>query len=275
MLLAYGLPIAVALGLWWFLTGAILWLDGLPSRTHPWTLAAATLVLAAALAGLAATRDDTGVFGAYAAFVSAVLAWGWIETTFLLGMLTGPRRAPCPTGVRGVRRAAAAIGAILHHDLAILVGVVVVGTIASGANPVGLATIVVLAAMRFSAQLNLFLGVPNRAEEFLPDRLRYLASYFADRRMNFLFPVSVTASTAVAASLVRGGLDPAASAGDVTGATLLATLLGLAILEHWLMVLPLNAAALWKWGLRSRRGDAPLPAFAPPRPPLVPSSGEL
>ena len=47
--------------------------------------------------------------------------------------------------------------------------------------------------------------------------------------------------------------------------TFVGTLLTLAILEHWFLVLPLPADALWSWGLRSRATDAPLvaPALAP------------
>src|SRR5690349_8856177 len=46
--------IGFVLLLWWFATGAILWLDRLDRRTFPWTVAAATLVLAACIFGLAA-----------------------------------------------------------------------------------------------------------------------------------------------------------------------------------------------------------------------------
>jgi len=42
---------------------------------------------------------------------------------------------------------------------------------------------------------------------------------------------------------------------------LVSTLLSLAILEHWLLVLPFKANALWGWALRARGGTAtPLPA---------------
>ena len=40
-----------------------------------------------------------------------------------------------------------------------------------------------------------------------------------------------------------------------TGATLLATLLALAVLEHWLLVLRISDAALWSPGMRSRRNS--------------------
>jgi G3E family GTPase len=74
--------------------------------------------------------------------------------------------------------------------------------------------------------------------------------------MNLLFPVSVTVSTVIAVLLVRAAMAPGASAFQAAGFTFLATLMILAILEHWFLVflvVPLPAAALWSWGLRSRK----------------------
>jgi hypothetical protein len=54
---------------------------------------------------------------------------------------------------------------------------------------------------------------------------------------------------------------------------LAAALLGLAILEHWMMVLPVRVSALWEWAMRTHRRargiDPPAPLgpieIAPPR----------
>ena len=99
--------------------------------------------------------------------------------------------------------------------------------------------------MRLSAKLNLFLGVPFLHDDWLPAHLRYLRSYFRVRPMNFLFPVAVSAATIVTFVLVQAALGPDATPADATGRLLLASLLGLAVLEHWFMVLPLPVAALW------------------------------
>ena len=48
-------------------------------------------------------------------------------------------------------------------------------------------------------------------------------------------------------------MKPAAA----VGATLLAALAGLALLEHWLLVLPVPDQALWQWALAPRRDAAP------------------
>jgi putative photosynthetic complex assembly protein 2 len=117
--------------------------------------------------------------------------------------------------------------------------------------------------MRISAKLNLFLGVRNTGEEFLPGHLHYLKSFFRRRRMNLLFPISVTAPTVLATLMVESALDPGTPPAAATGLLLVAALLGLAIVEHWMMVLPVRVSALWEWAMRThrreRRGDAVTP----------------
>jgi putative photosynthetic complex assembly protein 2 len=255
---------------WWFATGAILYLDGLPPRTFRWSLLGATIVLAAALVGLELTSAQTSVAAAYAAFGCGVLVWGWLEMTFLMGWLTGPRKQACPTGCRGWRHFVHAIEAILYHELALIAAAVVVGAITWRApNQVGLWTFAVLWAMRQSAKLNLHFGVRNLSDELLPPHLSYLKSFFTRKPMNLLFPVSVTAATLVAALLVRAAIDAPAGGFEAIGLTLVATLLILAILEHWFLVLPLPVNALWAWGLRSRSGRDGGAASSAERDPLL------
>lgn len=255
---AYGLPIAYALFVWWFSTGLILYLDGLPPRTFRWSMLGATVVLGLALFGLVASRDDPTVAGAYTAFTCGVLVWGWHEMSFLTGFVTGPRTTRCTPGCVGWPRLKEAVAAILYHEVAIgLTAVAVLALTWGGPNQVGAGTFLILWGMRLSAKLNVFLGVPNLAEEFLPNHLRYLESFFARRPMNLLFPVSVTASTILAVLLVQGAIAAEAGAFEAAGLTFLAALTALAVLEHWFFVLPLPVAALWQWGLRSRAAPGP------------------
>lgn len=242
--------------LWWGSTGLVLYVDGRPRRTHAGSMAIATGVLVAALGGLDAVRDDTSAAGAYIGFTCALLAWGWLEMSFLLGYITGPNRAENPRGCTGWPRLRNALGAILWHELALVAGAVVVAWAGAGENRVGLWTYLILWAMRTSAKLNVFLGVRNLSEEFLPGHLRYLRSHFRRRPMNLLLPFSITISTVIAVLLWQQALAPGVPA--AAGTALLAALMSLAVLEHWFLVLPLPVAALWKWGLRSRGpgGDA-------------------
>jgi putative photosynthetic complex assembly protein 2 len=250
--LACGLPVLYTLLLWWLSTGVVVLLVRLPRRTYWVSLVGVTVVLALALWGLAANRSDTTVFAAYLSFTCAILVWAWPEMSLLTGLLTGPWRQPCPTGCGHWRRATYAVRAILYHELALVAaGVAIIGATWGGANPVGAWTFALLWLMRLSAKLNLFMGVGFFEDEFLPEHLRYFRSFFANRPINSLFVVSMIASTVTITALVRKTLSPDASAFEIASFALLASLLGLAMLEHWCLVLPLPLTALWNWWLRS------------------------
>jgi len=246
------LPLLFALFVWWFTTGVVFWLVRLPRSTHRWSLGGAGVLMAASLYGMAETAADASVGAVYLAFTFAILAWGWIELGFLTGYVTGPRRTPCPPDCSGWWRAGIAIQAILHHELAL---VALGGAIAlvtwGGVNQIALWTFLLLWGMRLSAKFNLFLGVANRNSELLPDHLRFMDSFFARRAINGLFPISVSASAALAALLWWSAADPMAASFEAAGFALLAALTALALLEHWFMVLPLPSTVLWRWALRS------------------------
>lgn len=254
----YGLPVLYALFVWWFSTGVILYLDGLPPRTFRWSMLGATAILALSFYGLAASGAEPSVAGAYAAFTCGLLAWGWQEISYYMGFVTGPRKAPCPEGCAGWRHFWHAVQTTIYHELAIIAAAAAVVALTWDApNQIGMWTFMVLWWMHLSAKLNVFLGVRNLNEEFLPEHLWYLRGFLTKKPMNLLFPVSVTVSTVIAIFLVQKAAAPEASAFQATGFTFLATLMVLAILEHWFLVLPLPAAALWNWGLRSRQAGTP------------------
>ena len=247
------LPVLYVLFLWWFSTGLILYLNGLPRWTYKWTLTGTTFFLALALVGHYATRDDTRITGAYLGFTFALLVWAWQEVAFLLGVATGSRRQPCPADARGWRRVGLAIQTVWHHELVLLVlGAAVWLLTAEGENPTGWWTFCVLYVMRQSAKLNLFLGVRNLSESFLPPHLVYLHSYFRRRAMNGLMPWSLLLGGAVAAWGWWLSGQATLSPFEVSAVVFAASLLSLALLEHAFMVLPLPSEALWSWGLRSR-----------------------
>jgi putative photosynthetic complex assembly protein 2 len=252
-------PVLFALAVWWLSTGLILYLDGLPRRTFGTTLTLATALLGAALWGLHQTRFDTGPTGAYCAFSCALLVWAWQELAFLLGVVTGPRRLPCPPDAFGWARARLALLTVLHHEIALVVLAVAVGLIVGdGNNRIGWWTYLALWIMRQSAKLNLFLGARNLSEAFLPDHLRYLHSYFRRRAINRLIPVSIVATAGAATAVWQQALALPGDAPQAAGLALVGTLLALGALEHLLLVLPLPPEALWRWGLRSHtRAAAP------------------
>lgn len=254
------LPIVFAVFIWWFSTGLILWLDGLPRTTFRWSLVLSSVLAIAAFAGLVQASGRSDVASAYCAFTCALLVWGWHELSFLTGWITGPRKTASPPGASEDQRFLHAVQAILWHELGILaVGLSIVGLTWNEPNQVGTWTFLVLWIMRTSSKLNLFLGVRNFSEEFLPPHLAYLQSFFRRRAMNLLFPLSVTAATVVAWRLYAAASEAGPAA--ATGLLLVDTMLALAIVEHWLLVLPLPATALWRWAMRRNEAKVP-PATA-------------
>lgn len=145
---------------------------------------------------------------------------------------------------------------MLHHELALVVLGAAVFLLTADDGRLALWTFLTLWVMRLSAKLNLFLGVRNLNDHFLPAHLHYLASYFRRRPMNALFPFSMLLSCIAALFLWRSALTAGTSEQEVTALVLVAVLLTLGIVEHALLVLPLPQDGLWALGLRSR-AEAP------------------
>jgi putative photosynthetic complex assembly protein 2 len=254
----HALPALFTLVLWWFSTGVIIYLDGLKRDTFRWTMLGASALLLGALVGLHAVSRDTTAGSAWIGFFCGVLAWAWIEVAFLTGWVTGPRREGIPATLRGWPRLKAALGVLLWHELAILGLAGVIVALTWGApNQIGTWTFLAFWVMRQSAKLNVYLGVRNLSEAFLPDHLRYLESYFQRRRMNLLLPISVAAGLVAVVLLAMAASAPSASSHEAIGYTLLASLVALGLLEHVFMVMPVPADLLWRWGLASRREATP------------------
>lgn len=246
------LPVLVAVAAWWLATVIILYRVRLPSRTYARTLVGATGLLLVGICTLVLTRNDVSVFGAYAAFFAALALFGWHEVSYLLGMVSGPRPEACPAECRGWQRFVLGVKTCVYHELAVVATAVLLAwLLADAPNRLGLWTLVVLWLMRWSAKLNIFLGVRNLHAEFWPEHLAYLKSFARESSMNALFPLSIIVGTTVVALLVVAAVGSEPGSAGRTGATLLATLLALATLEHWFLILKLPDELLWQPGLRS------------------------
>jgi putative photosynthetic complex assembly protein 2 len=254
------LPVGFAVFAWWFSTGLILWLDRLPAQGVRWGLWTSSALALSALVGLAQTAEQLTPANAYCAFSCTLVVWGWHELTFLSGWLTGPRRHALAPGTVGWPRFVQSVRVILWHEIGLLLmGVLILTLTWGGPNQVGSLAFGVLWVMRLSAKLNLYFGVRNFSEAFLPPHLQYLPSFFRRRPMNAFFPFAVSAATVAAGGFVHLAFAAGATAGEQAGWWLLSTLMALAVLEHWLLVLPLEATALWRWALRRRHGGETAP----------------
>jgi putative photosynthetic complex assembly protein 2 len=261
----HALPIAYALFLWWFSTGLIFYLDQLPVKTFKWSMAGATALLTLCLYVIWQTSHDVSPIGVYAAFTGGLLAWGWQEISLYTGFVTGPRKRPCAAGCSGLRHFGHAIAVNLWHEIAIVLGAALITWFTWGAeNPWGLWTYLLLWAMHLSARLNVFLGVRNVSEEFVPPHMFVLKSFLTKKPMNLLFPLSITTGT-VGAVLLFQQAFAAVTEADQTGYLLLAALMTLAVVEHWLLMLPLPVEKLFRWSLPHRANAAKSRNTLPPK----------
>jgi len=268
MALHAGLALLVVV-LWWSTTGAIFLLGRLPARTFRASIAVTTLLLVAALVAIGWSTDETGTTGACVAFAAAITVWGWLETTFLLGAITGPRRVPSVPGLGGWAHFRHAFAAVLWHELATVAALLVVAALSWRAtNAYALWTLLLLWVMRVSAKLNLHLGVPNVGATMLPAQLRYLAGYFRQGSVSALYPVSLLGCAALSATLLRAAWQAADARtqgpADAAGLTLLATLALLGLFEHLMLALPVPADAFWSWMRKRRAGADDAPALQRP-----------
>lgn len=271
----YALPIAYALFLWWFATGVIFYLDQLAVRTFKWSMAGATVVLAAALHLVWERAEDTSLWAVYAGFTAGLLAWGWQEISLYTGFVTGPRKVRCANGCSGWAHFGHAIQVNLWHELAIVAVAAVIAALSWGAeNQWGLWTYLLLWALHLSARLNVFLGVRNVSAQFLPPHMDVLKSFLTVKPMNMLFPFSVTAAT-VGAVLLFQEASAAASIEDRAGYSLLGALALLGVAEHWLLILPLPVEKLWQWSMPKGQKASAAKTTAPPSLDYAPLNSEL
>jgi putative photosynthetic complex assembly protein 2 len=162
-----------------------------------------------------ATADSTTAVSAYLAFFSALALWAWHETTFLIGLVTGPRRVAAGEAPREKTRFRAAFLTVRDHEIALFATVLGLLWLMSGAaNTTGLLTFCLLWVMRISTKLNIYLGARHAISDMLPDRLSYLKSYFRTDRTSGWFYVSLCGSAVLLAWLVAAA---AAAATDHDG----------------------------------------------------------
>jgi putative photosynthetic complex assembly protein 2 len=246
-MVAYGLPILATLALWWGSTGVILHLDSRDRRTFVGSLLGAIGLTAISLLLVAGTSVETTPTSAYVAFISGIVLWGGQLLAFYTGFVTGPNKTAYSREAHRRSRFRQAIDTSLYHELSAAAGALVLFILTHGQpNMFALWTYLILWLMHESAKLNVFLGVPNLGEDLLPDHLAYLATFMKRKPMNALFPFSVSGGTIVGCLLFERAFRTGVSSFEVAGFTMLGALMGLAVIEHWFLVVPIDAAALWR-----------------------------
>ncbi|NBR33102.1 MAG: DUF3623 domain-containing protein [Rhodobacteraceae bacterium] len=241
----------VAIFSWWFFTGMILiavrLCDRLSIAQRQKVCLASLPIFGIGLFGIDYTANLQTTTAVYLGFFAALAVWGWIEFAFLTGVITGPNVTECPTNITPIERFIRAWGTLAYHEIALLASLSVIIYIGWGAeNGFGMWTFIILYGARVFAKLNLFFGVPRINVEFVPKALAHLTSHFRVSSMNWFFPISVTLLTFALACWIER-IYAMTLAEQIIGFSLLSSMTAMALVEHWVMVLPVPDAQLWRW----------------------------
>jgi putative photosynthetic complex assembly protein 2 len=238
--------IAFVVVMWSVSTAVIFYLDSLPTRTFPWSMAAATVVLFGCGLAIWILSDVNSTLASTASFAAGLLIWGWTEISLYMGYITGPRKQRCSDGCSGVAHFGHAVSANLWHEIIVIVFAI---GIFLTANETAFWCYTMLWLMHLSARLNVFLGVRNVSAEFVPDHMDILKGFLRRRNMNPLFPFSCVALFGLTLYL--------ATQQQSFEITMAATLAAIGLLEHILLMLPLPTEKLWTWSLSKKVHSAP------------------
>lgn len=236
----------IAVATWWIATGVVIVIARRGVRRAGLTIAAMTVASAFAVMVMLVTAEMTGTAAAYAAFLSALVIWAWHEVTFLLGVVTGPRRIELDSRIGAASRFRQAFLVVRDHELALFASLlVIVWLLHDAPNQAALWSFLLLWVMRLSTKLNIFLGAPNAVSDLLPEQLRYLRSYFRTDRTTAFFPLSLLIAVSIFGICVLHASWSTTNAGLVSWSILAAFAL-LGLLEHLFLVLPIRDTDIWQ-----------------------------
>lgn len=252
-------PFFVTVMIWFVATGLVAWADNRDSRTFPKSLLIGGIGGLIGLIVILAASQSVSPLGVYAAFIGALMVWGWHELSFLTGASAGPRRGLADPGLTGVARFRQAAATVMHHEVALAVTALLLISLSWNVpNQIGATVFVLMFAMRLISKINLFVGVPNSSSEMLPEQLAYLKSYFGPNRMTRLLIMSIAVLTGVTIWFAALALAAPLGSAEMVGASLLTTLALLGVLEHLFLALPFRDGMLWGWAYPQRRAAAPI-----------------
>lgn len=245
------MPVLFVILLWWSSTGAILWLArGSDQQMHP-RLLIMTVLCALGFGGLIISTANHTVWSVYVGFLSALIIWGWVEFTFLAGLITGKLKGNCPKNLDEGSRFVSAFSAINYHEFTLLGALLIISLIDfAGSHSMASITFACMWLMRIGAKFAVFSGVPKLSVEMMPERLAYLQSYFRADRIGWGYWLSLLGCSSFLAAgiyaLGHVGYDEVAR----TQILMLTALVSLALLEHVFMILPLADSRLWGWAMK-------------------------
>lgn len=188
----------IVVAFWWLATGLVIAAQrDLPTRVAAAAVAGALAILGAVL--VARSRADATPAGARRALAGAGLLWTWVAVSLYAGWLVGPApRLPAPETPR-LLAAYEAVRALAWHEAGSLAVLVLAWVLTRGGpNRAALHVLLAFWGTTQLAKLNVFLGVANPGERFLPEWLRFVEAFFGPRANSPLLAVSIAALAAAA-----------------------------------------------------------------------------
>ena len=251
---AVALDLAQAFGMtlafWWLATGLVIAAQrDLPTRVLAGVASGALALLGLAL--LARSRTDATPAGARQGLAGAGLLWAWVAVSLYAGWLVGPApRAPV-SPPPNLPAAWDAVHALLWHEVGSLLALGLAwALVRAGPNRTGFHALLAFWGTTQLAKLNVFAGVANPGERFLPEWLGFVRWYFGPTRNSPLLPLTVAVLACAAVWLARRAARADDAFARWAGAAL-ACLLALGAVEHVFLAVRWDSP-LWDVFLRLR-----------------------
>ncbi|MGF1507647.1 MAG: putative photosynthetic complex assembly protein PuhE [Anaerolineae bacterium] len=246
------IPIIFTVFLWWLTTVMITAAYKHSNQIRQLVFIALTGIMMVALVGLYIVRDLTEPVYTYLAVTCGVLVWAWQVAGYYFGFVTGPplTDAMLHDRLNLADRFRYALRFSLYHELLALAFALLMSAVLWGQpNQWGLWMYLALWGMHTSAKLNVFFGVRNFRVDLLPEKMHNVERFLTRRPHNEFFPFAVILASSLALLFIYRGILPDTEPHRAVGFLIVGTMVGLGVIEHWLLVLPLPAAA-WGWGLQ-------------------------
>ncbi len=258
-LLQFIQPVLYAIFLWWFVTGVIIVTYGRSTWVRHFAFVSATVVMLLAVGGLFLTRHQTQPAAVYLSLTCGIFIWGWQVASYYLGYITGlPHKDDFGEVLQVINqrpnsfalRFWLALRASLFHEL-LIIGFFVLLTVLTwnAPNKWGLWIFLALWVMHALAKLNVFFGVRNFDIKFLPPHLHHLDRLLGKRSTNPLLPLTIVVGSLFSLAHIYQGIVPYATLDQTIGFLTVGTMLGLGVIEHLLLVVPIPAM-LWGWSIK-------------------------
>ena len=236
---------------WWLATGVVLTLVHLTGAYKFNAFGAISAITVGAVVLLIQNVHASTIWDVTLGFFLGLLIWAWLETSYLMGFVTGPNKKPFLAHESEMQRFLGGIGTSLYHEISIIAAVVALGYVSNDVrNPIAYHTVLVLWLMRWSTKLNLFLGSSHFNVDWLPSHLAHTASYVRIGKTSPLAVLSI-ACCAAATFFLLAAAHESVELYRKYSLLLITGLAALGTIEHLFLTLPFGEEKLWRWFKRN------------------------